>query len=172
MVTAFTVMLVCVGLPFTVGAALTAAPAPLSTALATTEPDGIIALPDAPEMFVTGMEVGSVIVLGVVVAVLSVPVTGTVTTVPFVRCAVPAVNPGGRLEIVKSAGVMVEAYVPLESVNVTLAGFAVVNTCPTVRPVSPLPAATMAGVVTVPAGLIVSVKALDVTPLIVRVRLE
>ena len=115
MVTAFTVMLVCVGLPFTVGAALTAAPSPLSTALVMTEPDRVIAAV-APVTFAAGMDVGSVNMIALLLYVVGVPVMATVTTVPLVRCAVPAVNPGGRFVTAKLDAVIDEAYVPLVSV--------------------------------------------------------
>ena len=116
MVMAFTVMLFCVVLPLCVGAPLTAAPSPRATALATIVPVGVIALPVAPETFAAEMDAGSVNVVVVVLAAEGVPVMVTVTTVPLVRCAAPAVNPGGRFVTAKLAAVIDEAYVPLVSV--------------------------------------------------------
>jgi len=106
MVTAFTVMLVCVGVPFTVGAPLTAAPVPIATALAVTVPVGVI-LAVAPVTLAMGILAGSVIVRVFALYVVGAPVIFTVTTVPFAALtAVAAVSPGGKLETAKLAAVM------------------------------------------------------------------
>jgi hypothetical protein len=64
---------------------------------------------------------GVVIVLVAVLAVVGVPVIGTVTTVALVRVAVPAVNPGGRFVIAKSDCVIGLGNVLSVSVNVIFA---------------------------------------------------
>ena len=106
-VTMFTVILFCVGVPLTVGAPLTAAPSPIATALAVTVPVGVIAHIE-PVTLVAEILVGSVIVLVLALYVVGVPVMGTVTTVLFVLVAVPAVNPGGRLLTAKCDAVIVD----------------------------------------------------------------
>ena len=108
MVTAFTVMLVCVGVPFTVGAPLTAAPSPRATALAETIPVGVIAAV-APVTFACGIEAGSVTFTALALYVVGVPVIVTVTTVPLVLVAVAAVNPAGSPVTAKLAGGIVAA---------------------------------------------------------------
>jgi hypothetical protein len=115
MVTAFTVMLVCVGVPLTVGASLTAAPSPFDTSLAETVPVGVIAAV-ASVTFACGKLAGSVIFTALALYVVGVPVIATVTTVPLVLTAVPAVNPAGSPDTAKLAAVIDAAYVPLVSV--------------------------------------------------------
>ena len=115
MVTAFTVMLVCVGVPLTVGTPLTAAPSPLATALALTVPVGVIAAV-APVTLPCGIEAGSPIFTALALYVVGVPDMETVTTVLLVLTAVAAVNPAGSPETAKLAGVIVVAYCPLVSV--------------------------------------------------------
>jgi len=106
MVTSFTVMLLKVGVPLTVGAPLTAAPSPIATALAVTVPVSDIAFV-APVTFAAGILLGNVIVLVFTLYVVGVPVIATVTTVPLVRVAVPAVRPGGKLLTAKFEAVIV-----------------------------------------------------------------
>jgi hypothetical protein len=81
----------------------------LVTALAVTVPVGVTVPTDALFMLAAGIEAGSVTDVGVALTVVGVPVMGTVTTVPLVLTAVPALNPGGRPETAKSLGVIVPA---------------------------------------------------------------
>jgi hypothetical protein len=117
-VTVFTVMLFCVGVPFTVGT-LTSVPKPMSTALAVTSPEIDTALVATVTLDV-GIVTGSVITLVFVARVVGVPVIGTVTTVELVRTAAPAVNPDGRFDTVKCELVIEFAYVLLCRVNTIL----------------------------------------------------
>ena len=110
-VDAFTVIEFCVGVPFTVGV-VTVDPSPIATALAVIVPDTATAAV-APVTFPCGIVAGLVMDAVLVFAVVGVPVMATVTTVPLVRVAVPAVNPAGSPDTAKFAAVMLEAYVPL-----------------------------------------------------------
>ena len=104
-VTVFTVMLLAVGEPFTVGGPETAAPSPLATALAVTVP--VVEIGEvAPVTLTAGMTPGTLIVVPEL-AVVGVPLIGTVTTVELVLTAVPAVTPAGKPAIVKWVGLSV-----------------------------------------------------------------
>ena len=107
MVTALEVRYVAVN-PVGVDGPLTAAPAPRATALAVTVPARGIWLV-APVTLAGGIFVDSVILVVLELAVVGVPVMGMVTTVLFVRTAVPAVSPGGKPDATKLAGVIVAA---------------------------------------------------------------
>ena len=118
MVTAPTVMEVCVGEPLTAGAPLTAAPLPLATALAVTMPDTTVTAL-APVKFPAGKDAGNVNEVEAGLCVVGEPVMATVTTVLLVRVTVPVDNPGGRLVanvVVKSPSVILAAYVSLARV--------------------------------------------------------
>ena len=115
-VTTFTVMLLVVGVPLTVGSQLTAAPMPRSTTIVI-EPMGVIACV-APDKSMTEMLLEKPRVK--VPAIVGVPVIGTVTSVLLARSAVQAVSPGGKPETAL-ASVIVLAYVPLDSVYIMLA---------------------------------------------------
>ena len=115
MVTVFTVMLVWVGVPFTVGAPLTAAPSPLAIGPTGTVPVGVI-LAVAPTTLAWGMLVGRVALTELALYAVGVPVIGTVTSVALVRTAVPAVSPAGSPVTAKLAAVMEAAYVLFDNV--------------------------------------------------------
>ena len=66
----------------------------------------------------------------------------TVTTVPLVRVVVPMDNPAGRFEGAKLAAVILDAYVPLESVYVIEAPL---TACPTLRLPKPLDVTAICG---------------------------
>jgi len=117
-VTAFTVMVVCVGgvVVLAVGAAVIVAPSPRATALADTVPDTATAAP-APVTFACAMVAGRVRDAALALNVVGVPEMATVTTVLLVRVADPTVSPAGNPVIpVKFAPVMGLAYVPLLNV--------------------------------------------------------
>ena len=113
-VTPPTVMLVCVGVPLTAGV-VTVAPVPRDTALAVIVPDTLTAA-DAPVTLACGMVAGRVMFAVLVLAVVGVPVMAILTSVFDARVAAAAVNPAGKPDTAKFAGVMLEAYVPLVSV--------------------------------------------------------
>ena len=106
--TEYTVMLFCVGVPFTVGAQHTAAPSPLATALAVTMPThGITSI--APDTLATSMLFGSSTVCGLTVYIFGFPVMAMVTTPSLIRTAGAWFKPGGKLPTVKFAGMIDEA---------------------------------------------------------------
>jgi len=80
----------------------------MGIALAMTVPEDIIEFV-APVTLEDGIFNGNVIILSFGLCVVGVPVIVMVTTVAFVRTAVLAVSPGGRLLMVKSADVIVVA---------------------------------------------------------------
>jgi len=131
-------MLVVVGEPLTAGVE-TVAPVPLATVIEPIATVGTIAAV-APVTLAAGILEGTVGFA--VAAAVGVPVMLIVTTVPLVRVAVPAVKPAGKFDTVKFAAVMLEAYVPLVSVNVTDAPL---TACPTLRLPNPLAVASIDG---------------------------
>ena len=138
--TAFTVMLLEVGVPLCAGAPLTGRPSPFATALAVIVPDTVTAA-DAPDTFLAAMVEGRVMFGALVEAVVGVPEMAIVTTVPLVRVAAAAVSPAGNPPVrAKSAGVIGVAYVPLAMVYVMLAPL---TACPTLRLLSPVAATSM-----------------------------
>jgi len=106
-VTAFTVMVFCPGVPFTVGV-VTVAPSPFATALAVTMLFTVTAAP-APVTLAAATVAGTVNVGALEVAVVGVPVMLIVTAVLLVRDAVAALNPAGKPDTVKFAAVMLDA---------------------------------------------------------------
>jgi len=110
-VTAFTVMVFCVGVPFTKGI-VTDAPSPIATALAVMAPDTATAAV-APVTFAAAMVEGSVMFTAFALYVVGLPVMLKVTTVPLVLFVAVTLNPAGNPETLKSSAVTLVAYVPL-----------------------------------------------------------
>ena len=103
-VAALTVMLVCVGVPDTVGTWLIAEPSPIATALAVIVPVTFTAAV-APCTLACATFEGRVIFTVLVLAVVGVPEMETVTTVPLVLTAAAAVSPAGNPDTAKCAAV-------------------------------------------------------------------
>ena len=120
--TVLIVILLCVLLDSVGGDTDAPAPLAMATALAVTVPVIVIALV-ASVTLRAGILVGSLTGLVLASYVVGVPVIGTVTTVLLVRSALPTVKPGGRFGSLteKSAGEIVETYVPLDRVYTMLA---------------------------------------------------